>query len=282
MSVEPPSVDAPTGAFGRAVRYLNYRYTRFKRNDRLHPRRRRRQARAEQAARDYFQAVAGRRRLVELFDRSESTGAGWTDYHLLHRYVVARRPRRLLEFGSGVTTLVMAQAIDEIRSAGADSHLWSLENIQKFYEDLRSLIPEDLRGHVTLLCEPKVEEFWKEQIWGFRYRTLPPGPFDFVFVDGPTEYRGNVESGWIGPKGVCLDLLFVLASDPDCRTDVIVDQRFASLEAYQSVLPRAAVRYDPVMDIGMLMGVSGRLLGPRQPRRLRGGDVWRLMKLEPR
>jgi predicted O-methyltransferase YrrM len=269
------------GAFDRAVRYLNYRYTRFKRNDRMHPWRQRHQAAAERAAHEYFESVSGRRRLVDLFAKSRSTGAGWTDYHLLHRYVIARRPRRMLEFGSGITTLVMAEAIDEIRREGAESHLWSLENLPMFYENVRSLVPDDLAPHVTLLCAPKQEDFWRNDIWGFRYGALPKGSFDFVFVDGPTEYRGTLESGFVGPKGTCLDLLFVLARDPDCRTDVLVDQRFASLEAYQSVLPSGAVRYDPVMDVGILAGVSGRLLGPKRARRLRGADVWRLMNLLP-
>jgi hypothetical protein len=278
MWAEAPLVGTATGLAGRMARYVRYRLARFDRDPRLHPVRKRKVEAATASARAYFSADPSRRQLIDLFGASASTGAGWTDYHLLHRYVVSRRPSRLLEFGSGVTTLVIAHAISEIERSGGTSHLYSLEDVPRFHENVKRLLPAGLARHVTLLCAPKKETRWRDEIWGFCYETLPPGPFDFVFVDGPTERAGSIETGFHGEKGAGLDLLFLFDRQPDAVVDVIVDQKFSSLEAYQSVLPPGSVRYDAAMDVGVIARARGRDLGHRHSvMRLRGGDAWRLL-----
>jgi hypothetical protein len=211
-----------------------------------------------------------------------TTGAGWTDFHLLHRYVVARRPRLVLEFGSGKTTVVMAHALAEAHRAlpaCEPGHLYSLEDIPRFHEEVKRRIPQELMLYVTLLCAEKRESHWRGEIWGFHYAELPPGPFDFVFVDGPTEYRDE-QAVRQGNKGVCLDLFYLLERASDAPMDVVVDQKLNSLEAYESVLPRGTVRYDPVMDVGVLVGVKGRMLcARRRDGRIRRGDAWGMLGL---
>lgn len=264
----------------RGLRYLRYRYIRFQRDDRWHPLRRRRAKWAEKAAHEYFHAVPSRRQLVELFAGQVSIGAGWTDYHLLHQYILKRRPSRILEFGSGVTSLVMANALKELYElSGVEAHLTSVEDIPRFHEHLAQSLPDDLSPFVDLRCVPKAEVVWRDEIWGFCYEELPAGSFNMVFVDGPTERRGTVDTGLHGPKGACLDLLFLLSRDSTVEMDVIVDQKFSSLEAYQSVLPAGSVRYDAVLDVGILSAVSGRMLSQRRPRQFRRGHARSMLKL---
>jgi predicted O-methyltransferase YrrM len=273
-------VKTPDRIPDRVVAYLTYRRVVFHRTPALHPIRKRRIAAARLAAETYFREDPGRAALLAAAGRSISTGAERTDYHLLHRYVVTRRPRRVLEFGSGVTTLVMAHALAENhRNAGIVGHLYSLEAIPKFHENVKAILPGALRSYVTPICSPRREGTWRGEIWGFGYSELPPGPFDLVFVDGPTEYRDD-EALRRGIKGVCLDLLDLLERDADVRLDVVVDQKFNSLEAYESVLPRGTVRYDPVMDVGVMAGLSSRLLTARRPpARNRYGNAWRMLGL---
>ena len=248
----------------------------------LHPLRTRKRAVARTAAESYFQSDADRASALQCVTGSISTGVGLTDYHLLHSYIIKRRPSRLLEFGSGKSTLVMAQALFEAHRHAPSSppgHLYSLEDIPRYHEDIKKLIPDRFKEYVTLIHSPKRESCWRNEVWGFGYSTLPPGPFDFVFVDGPTEYRDQ-EAIKLGLKGACLDLLYLLERDPEVRLDVVVDQKFSSLDAYQSVLPSGTVRYDSVMNMGALSGVQGIMLRSRRPRVwLRHGDVWQLMGL---
>lgn len=273
-------VNTPAAFLNRAVAHLKYRRVQFDRTTALHPIRKCRIAAARRAAEAYFGDDPGRAAVLAAAGRSISTGAELTDYHLLHRYVAVRRPRRMLEFGSGVTTVVMAHALAEAhRSTGIAGHLYSLEAIPKFHENVKAILPDALQRYVTLICSPRREAVWRGEIWGFGYSELPPGPFDLVFVDGPTEYRDD-EARLRGVKGVCLDLLDLLERDPDVRLDVVVDQKFNSLEAYETVLPRGTVRYDPVMDVGVMASVHGRLLTARRPpARNRYGDAWRMLGL---
>lgn len=264
---------------GRLVRYFNYRKTRFA-LDRTRPLRRRRIAALDRAAHEYFQATELRRRIVDVMPRSASTGAEWPDYHLLHQYIQVRRPSRIIEFGSGVTTLVMAGAMAEAAAADRayDPRLFTLEDVPRFHENVKALVPDDLASRVTFLCSPRRETAWHESIWGFCYTQLPSGRFDFVFVDGPTEYR-DADAKRQGIKGANLDLLFLLERDPGATADVVVDRRLNSLEAYQSVLPAGLVRYDPIQDVGVLPGVSGHLLDARRTNRLQYGHARALLRL---
>lgn len=272
---------AGTAAFRlKLSAYLRHRRYQFDQAPALHPWRGRRITAARHEAQAYFGEDSGRARLAEISGCSISTGAGLTDYHLLHRYIVERRPRRVLEFGSGVTTVVMAHALAEARrNGGVEGHLYSLENIPRFHANAAQILPEELRPYATLICSPKRESHWRGEIWGFGYSELPAGPFDLVFVDGPTAYRDE-EAIRLGKKGVCLDLLYLLDRDPENRLDVVVDQNFKALEGYESVLPRGTVRYDPVMDVGILRGVCGRMLAVRRPvARTKRGEAWRLLGL---
>jgi hypothetical protein len=155
-----------------------------------------------------------------------------------------------------------------------------MENIPEYHENVKSIVPPDLAAPVTFLCSPRREMYWHNDIYGFCYSELPPGRFDLVFVDGPTEYRDQ-EAVRKGVKGANLDLLFLLERDPDARMDVIIDRRFSSQEAYQSVLPPGTVRYDAILDVGVIAGVSGRQFVPRHTPVLRGGNAWRMLGLSP-
>ncbi|MGH7817102.1 MAG: hypothetical protein ACREOR_06910 [Candidatus Binatia bacterium] len=238
---------------------------------------------AQRAAEVYFRADPERAALLPILAQSNSTGAGWTDYHLLHRYIVVRRPSRILEFGSGRTTVVMAHALAATHlkfPKHPPGHLCSMEDVLRFHEDAKAIMPPQLSRYVTLIHSPKREATWRNEIWGFGYSELPSGPFNFVFVDGPTEYRDE-EAIARGIKGACLDLLYLLEREPEVLLDVVVDQKFSSLEAYESVLPRGTIRYDPVMDVGVMDGVSGGMLGEhRTIDRVKRGDAWQILKLK--
>lgn len=276
------AIPSTLSVVNRVAAHIRYRRAQLGRARVLRPVLQWRRAVARRSAEAYFTAGGPGAELVPALAGGSATGAGWTDYHLLHRYILTRRPRRVLEFGSGKTTVVMAHALAVAHRAAPRNepgHLYSLEDIPRFHEEVKRRVPEELMPYVTLLCREKRESHWRGEIWGFHYSELPPPPFDFVFVDGPTEYRDE-QAVQQGSKGVCLDLLYLLERDSDVSMDVVVDQKLSSLEAYESVLPRGTVRYDPVMDVGVLVGVKGRMLcGPRRDARTRRGEAWRILGL---
>ena len=77
---------------------------------------------------------------------------------LLHvlRHIKVHAPRRIVECGSGSSTIAMAQAL---RALGIDGHIYSIEN----YEPSAAAVREQLRRHdlerfVTLVFVPLVEK----------------------------------------------------------------------------------------------------------------------------
>jgi hypothetical protein len=222
-------------------------------------------------------AIAAREKEAALYcdrlhlqlDASISTGAQQTDYMLLHRYVLARKPRVVVEFGSGKSSVVLGHAL---RMTGG--HLFTYEAILEYHANLLAIIPDNLRSTITAVCSPRlVTEF--RGMFGVRYADPPPADADFFFIDGPIEEVN-------GRKGACLDFLFHLERHPEKRVDALIDQKFSSQEAYQSVLPKGSVRYDPVMNIGFMRAVCGKmLLPPRQPWRIKHGDVWQMIETGP-
>jgi hypothetical protein len=123
--------------------------------------------------------------------RGELTWGGWA----IHRSTAvelaarldARRPRRILEVGSGTSTAVLA--------AGAAAHgaeLVTLEHEPRWYGRTRALLDRlgladgvDLRlaGLAPRRCADGNDHLW--------YATELEGEFDFIFVDGPPRSSGR-------------------------------------------------------------------------------------------
>ncbi|MCC6356306.1 MAG: class I SAM-dependent methyltransferase [Verrucomicrobiae bacterium] len=223
-------------------------------------------------ARRYF-GDGERRAFLEALGRSISTGASIVDYHLLHRYILARRPRRILELGSGVTTLIMADALREALREAPDSapgHIHTLEDVPKYFEDARDLCPEGLRPYVTYHLAPVAIRSFRGLCRTACYENLPEGPFDLVFVDGP-----NI-------AGRCLvdgDLLFALAGQAEVPADVILDGRKHTAELFLRVFPGSRCAYDPAMNLLVMRGIAGRDIRerPSRPRRPRLCDAFEFL-----
>jgi D-alanyl-D-alanine dipeptidase len=218
---------------------------------------------AQSSAKKYCAALG----LDNLLAQSTSTGADLSDYALLHRYVLAHKPSLVIEFGSGRSSIVLGHALKQVGGC-----LITYEAIPEFHRNLVEIIPSELKQTISAIYSPRqVREF--EGIWGVRYEAAPPAGASFFFVDGPTE---TVD----GRKGACLDILFYMARYPTQRISAIIDKKFSSQEAYESVLPRGSVRYDPVLDVGVMRDVRGQMLcKPRTSWWIRSGSAPHLLGL---
>lgn len=105
------------------------------------------------------------------------------------QYIEESGPEIIVEFGSGVSTLILA---DGLRRRGAGK-LLSIEHNEKYYEQTRSLIiSNDLEGFVQLELCPistieinKIEHKWYSIVAPKLTNFLAGGKVDFVLVDGP-------------------------------------------------------------------------------------------------
>lgn len=149
----------------------------------------------------------------------------YAKYSELYNFIKDRKPKFVLELGSGVTTLVALQAFKEVGSGT----LISIDEDDYFGGTVKKIADEMFPGaswemHII----PAVTGKYKDFI-GTHYESLPDHPYDLVFVDGPqTEH-------------VDLDVFYILEKNPD--TPVIIDVRHDTVNALRTLYPSTRFSY---------------------------------------
>ena len=178
--------------------------------------------------------------------KGDLLGAGKTDYLFLYRYILKRRPARVLELGSGISTLFLAAALEE---AGC-GQLVTVDHVQRFSDGARQRVPDSLLHRVEFVVSHATGELYRG-ISAIRYDEIPKGHYDMVFVDGPPVIIGDTAF----PSS---DVLHLLSDRP---TDIIVDKRVTTLHRYAQWLTKP-VQFDPVCDLGFVKGATAKSLPP--------------------
>ena len=150
-----------------------------------------------------------------------TTGADYSDYWALYAYIRRHRPRHVLEFGPGVTTGIMAQALFE----NGTGHLTTMEDVPHYHEGAKRSLPDHLRPLIDLRLSPKVEKRYGP-FAGIGYQLIPERPYDFVYVDGPDYDKKTAYD---------VDVLEIIARS-DIPVTAMVDYRVGSCFVYQLAL----------------------------------------------
>tara|TARA_B110000211_G_scaffold218527_1_gene263430 strand:- start:832 stop:1698 length:867 start_codon:yes stop_codon:yes gene_type:complete len=114
----------------------------------------------------------------------------------LHWIILSKKVLNTLEFGSGFSTLFMADAcyilsryfsnLNNIR-VEKNFHVYALEESRKFLTITKKRIPKELKKYVTLVYSP-VKGIKFENKFATVYEKKPSISPDFVYLDGPTQY----------------------------------------------------------------------------------------------
>lgn len=220
--------------------------------------------RAKRCQRSYLEEHASLRNVIAEVDAaSDSCGADVGDYVALYEVIRSRRPRFVLECGTGRSTWAIAQAmLDHVDgSRDGEMKLVSMEHGQEWADHQKQRLPERFRGFVEVVHSPM-------DIWGYSflrgacYKEVPEHPYEFAFVDGPFQDAGTGET-------MCdIDFLRVV-SKSDRPVSALVDNRKHSVLAYTIALGREKVRYNQVWGLGTVEPVTKkdlRLLDKRVMR----------------
>ena len=148
------------------------------------------------------------------------------------------KPKDVLECGTGITTVVLAQALIENAKEGGGpvERVTSMEDDLDWFEVARSRLPEDVACAVDMVHSPKVDGFYK-CFRGACYESVPERDYDFVFSDGPDRhYPVN------GDKLFNLDLINVVrrAEQP---VRAVVDNHYLTFYILQKVFGTDLARY---------------------------------------
>jgi len=181
--------------------------------------------------------------LSAYLQKSNSTGCNFIDYAALYRHIRTKKPSLILECGTGVSTVVMAQALVENAREGVEGRIVSMEEIEKYYDLAKSILPAQYASLVDIRLSPVVEDSFS-LFRGVRYRDVPKLDYDFVFVDGPN---------YVAPsdKMVTFDFDFIHAVRNSSKpVSAIIDKRVSSCYVFQKVFGPGKVRYDGIRHLG--------------------------------
>jgi predicted O-methyltransferase YrrM len=203
------------------------------------------------------------------------TGASVGDYFLLYSYITKKKPSTILELGSGITTCVMASALAYAeREAGHVGKLVTVDHIAAYSTGTSNLLVPELARNVDFHVSPMVGEIYKG-INAIRYKEVPGGEYDFIFVDGPPAIFGRAQFP-------TTDALYHLKSEGTNGTTILVDRRLPTLSYYSLWLDKD-VYYDPCLGVGLIKNVFAADLKshPRSwgRRRVIIGNILRILNI---
>jgi predicted O-methyltransferase YrrM len=99
-------------------------------------------------------------------------------------FVMARRPRVIVETGSGTSTIVIAACLERL----GEGHLWSLEHLPAYARETRDqLAAAGLQHRATVVDAPLVDTPLGAHTWRWYDLAGMPttDPIELLFVDGP-------------------------------------------------------------------------------------------------
>lgn len=134
-------------------------------------------------------AHAGALNAIELFHArrpKDSFPPEYNDLWFLYSAVRKYRPKVLVELGSGVSTAVLAKAVEDNADNG---FLYSIDAVNEWAESTRASMPVELKGFYEILYSPAQEVTYHCScgvgVRAFRHQQLPDIVPDFLYLDGP-------------------------------------------------------------------------------------------------
>lgn len=157
-----------------------------------------------------------------------TTGVSGGDVAFLHNYIKAEKPRRVIEFGTGKSTWIIAKCMERYcwDKYGGDIAFVSMEESQFWYEQQLKFIPRNAFSHFDqfvriIRSEPEIYRF--RFAAGQSYKDTPVEHFDFCFIDGPD------------PHGTCNMDFIKLVEKSERPMTALVDNRKTTQMVYAAL-----------------------------------------------
>jgi hypothetical protein len=181
------------------------------------------------------------RALLEAHGSSSSIGISLFEAAALYSAVLRFRPKRILELGAGLSSIVLGYAAKRLSESGLPSEVHSWEESAAYFHDLQPLIPEAIRPFLTISVGSPIRVAESDRWIGVRFPEKSPAPYDLVFVDGP-EYPERIAPQTGESRHFDADVLDVLGWNPSPLV-VLVDGRRQTVAALRELRPFGVWRY---------------------------------------
>jgi hypothetical protein len=106
----------------------------------------------------------------------------------LYQKIRKRKPRIVLEFGSGCSTLIIAKALSDNK----EGYLYSVDSSSQWAESTFNCIPGALRRFFKISYSPVSVEAEDSGLRLLKHQRIPDVAPNFVFLDGPPLAPGEV------------------------------------------------------------------------------------------
>jgi len=186
-------------------------------------------------------------------EKSGSTGCEVGDYWNLYEEIIHRKPKIILECGSGISTVVFAFAARQLlRESNLHVKIISMEENKKYHDQIVEIFPDELRNFVEFKLSPRRTGQFRDLSFCF-YGDIPKHAYDLVFVDGPTNKEEMADGSWV--KIFNADFLHTLSW---CQSPInaIIDQRVTTIYAMKRILEGVPIRYHPIKKLTTIRGAT--------------------------
>ncbi|MBH11255.1 MAG: hypothetical protein CMG74_13065 [Candidatus Marinimicrobia bacterium] len=114
----------------------------------------------------------------------------YDDLIRLHKLILKRKPKIILEFGVGWSTIVIADAINKTKE---NSILYSVDASKEWLKRTKKLIPKKLKKFIIFHQSDVHIDIINGQLCSL-YDNLPDIVPDFIYLDGPDpkDIQGNI------------------------------------------------------------------------------------------
>lgn len=164
-----------------------------------------------------------RRGLAQMYDErpKDVYSPDWVDLLNIYSLVRRRKPKVVLEFGSGCSTLMFARALADNQAAGdGTGHIYSVETSPHFLECTKSYVPSSLKPFIDILPSGiSTGEMAGERVmWHSDVPSISP---NLIYLDGP-DYQDHSPDIVTQADGVMLEP----KAASDCA--ILIDGRYST------------------------------------------------------
>src|SRR3989344_6638641 len=196
--------------------------------------------------------------ISDYIGKTGSTGCSYADYLVLYNYIRTKKPKEVLECGTGTSTIVMAYGmLENERESGTQGRITSVEESEEWRDIAYTLLPDNLKKYVEILFSQKVEDC-HALFRGVRYEHIPDRQYEFVFIDGPSTSAPS-------DKMKTFDFDFIrVVEKSNMPVSAIIDCRPSTSWALSHIFGKNKFYFDYKRNLGFLDSCSKDDLKTRQ------------------
>lgn len=186
--------------------------------------------------------------LDEFINKSKSTGGQYSDYLENYIGILKFKPRYVLECGSGISSYIIASALKHnFINHGVQGKLISMENLKEYYDEINSIIPNDLRDYIEFKLSEKVLKHYF-LFRGVGYKEIPEYDYDYVFIDGPEQHYEN-------ERLFSFDLISAVKIS-NSKINGLIDNRMGAAYVYQQIFGGEIIKYNKYYKLSYIVNLS--------------------------